>query len=240
MATPVRCVLHAPEPRGGGRCRTSGFPERGARSGAAGTDPKETEEARNLILALAFSDTGVVSQHDGVKFAVPAAFRGLSGSGVLPFHFERFAATGAADEHGRRAPVRLARASSTSLMAKNSSRRRRARRLRAKHIIREAGRRTSARAPSAEGADALYRLPEFTGLHIFVVSLRCEHSCPYCQVSRQSTDKAALRHVARRRRERALEVMFQSPSPQHQDRVSGRRAAAQLPLIGRSSRKRRR
>ena len=33
------------------------------------------------------------------------------------------------------------------------------------------------------------RLPEFTGLHIFVVSLRCEHSCPYCQVSRQSEDK---------------------------------------------------
>jgi His-Xaa-Ser system radical SAM maturase HxsB len=33
------------------------------------------------------------------------------------------------------------------------------------------------------------RLAEFTGLHIFVVSLRCEHSCPYCQVSRQSEDK---------------------------------------------------
>jgi len=26
-------------------------------------------------------------------------------------------------------------------------------------------------------------------LHIFVVSLRCDHSCPYCQVSRQSEDK---------------------------------------------------
>ena len=36
------------------------------------------------------------------------------------------------------------------------------------------------------------RLAEFTGLHIFVVSLRCEHSCPYCQVSRQSEDKAAF------------------------------------------------
>src|SRR5690606_82745 len=27
---------------------------------------------------------------------------------------------------------------------------------------------------------------------IFVVTLRCEHSCPYCQVSRQSDDKAAF------------------------------------------------
>ena len=34
------------------------------------------------------------------------------------------------------------------------------------------------------------RLAEFTGLHMFVVTLRCEHSCPYCQVSRQSEDKA--------------------------------------------------
>jgi len=32
-------------------------------------------------------------------------------------------------------------------------------------------------------------LAEFTALHMFVVSLRCEHSCPYCQVSRQSEDK---------------------------------------------------
>lgn len=28
-------------------------------------------------------------------------------------------------------------------------------------------------------------LPHFTNLHIFVVTLRCDHSCPYCQVSRQ-------------------------------------------------------
>ena len=27
-------------------------------------------------------------------------------------------------------------------------------------------------------------LSEFTVLHMFVVTLRCEHSCPYCQVSR--------------------------------------------------------
>lgn len=32
-------------------------------------------------------------------------------------------------------------------------------------------------------------LEGFTKLHIFVVSLRCDHSCPYCQVSRQSEDK---------------------------------------------------
>jgi len=31
---------------------------------------------------------------------------------------------------------------------------------------------------------------QFTSLHIFVVSLRCDYSCPYCQVSRQTGDVA--------------------------------------------------
>ena len=31
----------------------------------------------------------------------------------------------------------------------------------------------------------------FTKLHIFVVTLRCDHSCHYCQVSRQTADKSA-------------------------------------------------
>src|SRR5580693_3600649 len=30
-----------------------------------------------------------------------------------------------------------------------------------------------------------------TKLHIFVVTLRCDHSCAYCQVSRQTTDKSS-------------------------------------------------
>lgn len=38
----------------------------------------------------------------------------------------------------------------------------------------------------------LNKLPSFTALHMFVVTLRCEHSCPYCQVSRQSEDKIAF------------------------------------------------
>jgi uncharacterized protein len=32
-------------------------------------------------------------------------------------------------------------------------------------------------------------LREMTPLHLFVVTLRCEHSCPYCQVSRRSADR---------------------------------------------------
>ncbi|MEI8310626.1 MAG: hypothetical protein WCH98_07715, partial [Verrucomicrobiota bacterium] len=35
----------------------------------------------------------------------------------------------------------------------------------------------------------LSMLPDFTGLHMFVVTLRCDHSCQYCQVSRVSEDR---------------------------------------------------
>lgn len=57
----------------------------------------------------------------------------------------------------------------------------------------------------------LSRLPEFTGLHIFVVTLRCEHSCPYCQVSRQSDDRTAF-DMTPEAASRALDLVFRSPA----------------------------
>jgi len=66
-------------------------------------------------------------------------------------------------------------------------------------------------------------LPEFTGLHMFVVTLRCEHSCPYCQVSRQSDDKLAYDmsvetasnsvDLALRSPSRAIKIEFQGGEP---------------------------
>ncbi len=56
------------------------------------------------------------------------------------------------------------------------------------------------------------RLADFTGLHIFVVTLRCEHSCPYCQVSRQSEDRAAY-DMSKETADKGLELVFKSPSP---------------------------
>ena len=58
----------------------------------------------------------------------------------------------------------------------------------------------------------LQRLADFTGLHIFVISLRCEHSCPYCQVSRQSDDRVAF-DMTPETAEKALAMVFRSPSP---------------------------
>lgn len=55
------------------------------------------------------------------------------------------------------------------------------------------------------------RLADFTSLHIFVVSLRCEHSCPYCQVSRQSEDRDAF-DMSEEVAEKSLDLVFKSPS----------------------------
>src|SRR5690606_25636768 len=67
-------------------------------------------------------------------------------------------------------------------------------------------------------------------LHIFVVSLRCHHSCGYCQVSRQPTSKTSFdmtdevaRHAVDRLFEwpsRTLTIEFQGGEPLlHFDRV---------------------
>lgn len=55
------------------------------------------------------------------------------------------------------------------------------------------------------------QLPDFTSLHLFVVTLRCDHSCQYCQVSRVSEDRTAF-DMTRETAHLAIDLMFQSPS----------------------------
>jgi His-Xaa-Ser system radical SAM maturase HxsB len=56
-------------------------------------------------------------------------------------------------------------------------------------------------------------LDNFTSLHIFVISLRCEHTCHYCQVSRVTQDKSkfdmSITHI-----DKGIDLMMKSPSPQ--------------------------
>jgi uncharacterized protein len=55
------------------------------------------------------------------------------------------------------------------------------------------------------------RFSNFTSLHMFVVTLRCNHSCRYCQVSRQSEDRSAF-DMTIPMADKALDFTFQSPS----------------------------
>src|SRR5438874_4466691 len=54
-------------------------------------------------------------------------------------------------------------------------------------------------------------LRDFTKLHIFVVSLRCDHSCHYCQVSRVSPDRHRY-DMSPEAAQRALDLSFRSPA----------------------------
>lgn len=57
-------------------------------------------------------------------------------------------------------------------------------------------------------------LDGFTKLHIFVTTLRCNQSCPYCQVSRQgeAADSGAY-DMAPETLERSIRLMLSSPAP---------------------------
>lgn len=54
-------------------------------------------------------------------------------------------------------------------------------------------------------------LEGFTKLHLFIVTLRCDHSCHYCQVSRVSTNRSKY-DMTRETARRAVDLMFRSPS----------------------------
>jgi uncharacterized protein len=51
-----------------------------------------------------------------------------------------------------------------------------------------------------------------TKLHILVVTLRCEHSCQYCQVSRQTTTKGEF-DMSEATANRSISLILDSPSP---------------------------
>jgi uncharacterized protein len=55
-------------------------------------------------------------------------------------------------------------------------------------------------------------LQEATALHLFVVTLRCEHSCPYCQVSRRSVDRERF-DMSDEIALRAVDVALSAPAP---------------------------
>ena len=80
-----------------------------------------------------------------------------------------------------------------------------------KHFITEGAPRAALRRVSSQ-----YRTKRsfaFSGpaLFLFVVTLRCDHSCHYCQVSRQSTDAVAFDMSAETARH-AVDRMFETPS----------------------------
>jgi uncharacterized protein len=83
--------------------------------------------------------------------------------------------------------------------------------LRAKHFLADSQSNVSTDLLALKVRTRYRTLSEFTALHIFVVTLRCEHSCPYCQVSRQTENRAAF-DMTQETADKALDFVFRSPS----------------------------
>ena len=76
-------------------------------------------------------------------------------------------------------------------------------------------------------------LANFTSLFMYVVTLRCDHSCPYCQVSRQSADRHAYDMKAEDA-DKAIGFMFRSPSKSIKVEFQGGEPLLNFPSFARS------
>ena len=159
------------------------------------------------------------------RFRPPEAYRPTGAAWqLLPFRFERLngrvLVTNMVGEHLFLTIAEFEQLEGASLPADSPL----VRKLRAKQVIREASDELPVELLAIKTRTRYRRLSEFTALHIFVASLRCEHSCPYCQVSRQSSDKSAfdmiagdgdarasIWHSARRRS--SIKIEFQGGEP---------------------------
>lgn len=73
-------------------------------------------------------------------------------------------------------------------------------------------------------------LAGFTKLHMFVVTLRCDHSCLYCQVSRQSEDRTAY-DMTEATAKKAIDLMFRTPASAITMEFQGGEPLLNFPLI---------
>ena len=73
-------------------------------------------------------------------------------------------------------------------------------------------------------------LSNFTALHIFVTTLRCDHSCPYCQVSRANNDRREF-DMSRETALKSIDLAFRSPSPALKFEFQGGESLLNLDLI---------
>jgi uncharacterized protein len=100
----------------------------------------------------------------------------------------------------------------------------------AAHLITGAGQTAQRQLLALRFRSRMAYLREPTPLHIFVVTLRCEHSCPYSQVSRQSTDRSKF-DMSEETAGHALNIAFESPSKRIKIEFQGGEPLLNFPLI---------
>lgn len=102
--------------------------------------------------------------------------------------------------------------------------------MRARHMIRVPGETLPVELLAMKLRTQKRRLADMTSLHMFVVTLRCEHTCRYCQVSRQATGRGEF-DMTEETAEAALQHVFASPSPQLKIEFQGGESLLNFALI---------
>jgi uncharacterized protein len=85
--------------------------------------------------------------------------------------------------------------------------------LKSRHFIYDNDSRAALQLLGLKYRTKLSRVSRFTGLHMFVVTLRCDYTCKYCQVSRQTEDRLAF-DMSEATARLAVDMVFRSPSHQ--------------------------
>ena len=106
------------------------------------------------------------------------------------------------------------------------------RRLVACHVVAEDSDTVAPRLLALKLATRMRGMTDLTGLHIFVVTLRCEHACEYCQVSRKNS--ASTEHdMSWADALSALDIVFQSPAQNLKIEFQGGESLLNFQLIQR-------
>lgn len=167
------------------------------------------------------------------KFREVAAFDGSATDGytMLPWRFtplddERYVATNMAGEYLVLSRHEVSSFGSGSLTVDDPL----YDELKSRHFLIDADTDVAIDLLAMKVRTKLSPLANFTGLHIFVTTLRCEHSCPYCQVSRANDDKREF-DMTEETAMRAIDLVFRSPSPAIKIEFQGGESLLNLPII---------
>jgi uncharacterized protein len=104
------------------------------------------------------------------------------------------------------------------------------RRLRARHLVRRAGEQLPVDLLALKYRTQHHRLADFTSLHMFVVTLRCDHTCQYCQVSRRQVARDEF-DMSPETARKAVATAFRSPSPHLKFEFQGGEPLLNMPVI---------
>lgn len=102
--------------------------------------------------------------------------------------------------------------------------------LKAKHILMDQDSNVAIDLLSLKYRTKQYSISQFTALHIFVVSLRCDYTCKYCQVSRRMEGDNSF-DMSENTALLALDLVFKSPSKAIKIEFQGGEPLLNFPVI---------